>query len=314
MSSVNVSDTPLGRGTLSYHETTQSILAKHRSSKKSTSSSGLKRAFEKHLEKTKISMEKFINNGPNSMLYLCSERSTGKQMVLKILLKSIIEPVGGVVMKRPNMDYDKLNPDSSIPSIAWVNEFVSMDSTAYSFVTEYYPKGSVAKLLQSNGPLQEAVAQGIFSSALSGLAHMHMKKMAHRNLKLENLLLDDHNRAVLSDFNYSLIVGDSAQMEAVYATSLPYLAPEVFANVPYDPIIADCWSLGICIYIALNDCLPFGPSGKPPLGYESFYKHKSSVEASLSENGKKMIKLMLQINVNKRPTTYALQRSAWFNN
>lgn len=306
MSSENVS---MGRGTVSYKETSTSLMAKYRSPKSSESSTTLKRVIEKHLAKTKISMEKFLDSGPNSMLYLCTQNSTGKQMVLKILLKRVIEHSGGSVIKRP-IDYDKLNPEGSVASIAWVHEFGSMDRTAYSLVTEYYPKGSVAKLLESNGALQETVAKGIFASALTGLAHMHLNKMAHRNLKLENLLLDDHNRAVLSDFNYSLIVDESAQMETVYATSLPYLAPEIFANVPYDPIIADCWSFGICMYIALNDCLPFGPEGKPL----AFYKLKSSVEASLSENGKKILKMMLQSDVNKRATTYILQRNAWFNN
>lgn len=310
MSAVNVSS---GRGTLSYKETSQNLMTKYRLPKRSTNSTNLKRVIEKHLAKTKITMDKFLDYGPNSMLYLCTQNSTGKQMVLKILLKRIIENAGGVVMKRP-IDYDKLNPESSVASIAWVHEFASMDSTAYSLVTEYYPKGSLAKLIESSGPLQETVAQGIFGSALAGLGHMHSNKMAHRNLKLENLLLDEHNRAVVSDFNYSLIVSESAQMEAVYATSLPYLAPEIFANVPYDPIIADCWSFGICMYIALNDCLPFGPSGKPLPGCESFFALKPSVDVSLSGEVKKLLKLMLQSDVNKRATTYILQRNAWFNN
>lgn len=301
----------VNHGTQSYSEASRSLMSKYRPQKNSATSANLKRVIEKHLEKTKISMEKLLDFGPNSELYLCTQNSTGKQLVLKVLLKSVVEPIGGAVMKRP-LDYDKLNPEGSVAAIAWLHEFTSMDATAYSIVTEYFPKGSVAKLLESNGPLHENDARGIFSSALAGLAQMHKNKTAHRNLKLENILLDAHNRAVLIDFNYSLIVENSAQLEAVYATSLPYLAPEVFSNVPYDPIIADIWSLGICLYIALNDCLPFGPTGKPLIGSESFYTFKKSVEAGISGGAKKFLKLMLQSDVNKRASSFTLQRDAWF--
>lgn len=302
---------PVNHGTQSYSEASRALLSKYRPPKSAASSANLKRVIEKHLEKTKISLDKFLDFGPNSELYLCTQNSTGKQLVLKVLVKGTVEQVGGTVMKRP-LDYDKLNPEGSVAGIAWVHEFTSMDSTAYSIVTEYCLKGSVAKLLESNGALQENDARGIFSSALAGLAHMHKNKVAHRNLKLENVLLDGHNRAVLTDFNYSLIVENSASLEAVHATSVPYLAPEVFSNVPYDPIIADVWSLGICMYIALNDCLPFGPAGKPLVGSESFYTFKKAVEAALSAAAKKFLKLMLQSDVNKRATSFTLQRDAWF--
>ena len=102
-------------------------------------------------------------------------------------------------------------------------------------------------------------------------------------------------------------------LESALTSLVPYLAPEVLSKIPYDPMIADVFAFGVCLFIALNDSLPFGPSGKRN-GSESSCSLKPQVEKSLSSEVKKCLKAMLQFDVNKRATSFALDREAWFQN
>ena len=100
--------------------------------------------------------------------------------------------------------------------------------------------------------------------------------------------------------------------QPVLTTSLPYLAPEMLSKVPYDPIIADVFAFGVCLFIALNDSLPFGLAYHRGNRNESTCLLKPQVEHLLSQDVKKCLKAMLQFDVNKRATSFSLDHEAWF--
>ena len=92
-----------------------------------------------------------------------------------------------------------------------------------------------------------------FTQILSGLRHMHRLGVAHRDIKLENIMLNSQgNEACLIDFNLSDVVppgGSSLSTELKGTRS--YAAPEVLAagpGRPYDMFKADVWSLGVTLF------------------------------------------------------------------
>ena len=266
------------------------------------------KSVENHFKKKSIVVTQALAYGPNSVVFLGKQTSSGRILALKIINKRCIENLGGNLIKR-SVDYHKVHKSNKI---AIVHEFASINESYMSLVFDYYAGGSLALLLRKNGPIQENVAQDIFKMVLQGLCYLHICKIAHRNLKLENILLDEQNIPVVADFSASIIAENNSNWEYLIATSLPYLAPEVMSNIPYDPIIADIWSFGICLFSTLNDCLPFGSSGKPKkLNYT--LKFNSQLKKSLSESVQKCLNDSLQFDVNKRATSFSLQAEQWFN-
>ena len=61
----------------------------------------------------------------------------------------------------------------------------------------------------------------------------------------------------ISDFSFAVKVGPNNPINTTHCGSLPYFSPELLQTQPYNPLISDIWSLGVCFYIMLNDGLPF---------------------------------------------------------
>lgn len=265
------------------------------------------KCIENYYKEKGIVVEQPLAFGPNSVVYLGKRLTNSRLMALKIIFKRGVQQLGGSLIKR-NIDYYKVHKSDKL---SHVHEFTSINEGYMSLVTDYYPGGSLAKHLEVSGAMQETLVRNIFKLVLQGLCYLHICKIAHRNLKLENVLLDHRMMPVLADFSGSIVVEDNANWETMLATSLPYLAPEILSKIPYDPIISDIWSLGVCMYSCLNDSLPFGCSAKPRKP-NSTVKFKPLVEQTLSESAKKCVKDALHFDVNKRATSFSLQNEPWF--
>ena len=92
-----------------------------------------------------------------------------------------------------------------------------------------------------------------FSQLIEGIEYCHSKGVVHRDLKCENVLLDEHQNIKVTDFGFA-----RAQMKPekgqytlseTYCGSYAYAAPEVLTGTPYVPQIADVWSIGVILYV-----------------------------------------------------------------
>ncbi|ETW07307.1 CAMK/CAMKL protein kinase [Aphanomyces invadans] len=116
------------------------------------------------------------------------------------------------------------------------------------FVFDYCRGGDLFEAVNATERLANDVALRFFRQVLSGVRYMHMRGLAHRDLSLENVLLDEHNNAKVCDFGLAASV-PSLRNEGVGKAF--YMAPEVVSRLSYDPIKADVWSLGIMLFIML---------------------------------------------------------------
>jgi serine/threonine-protein kinase Chk1 len=112
-------------------------------------------------------------------------------------------------------------------------------------------------LTDHGGCVPEQTMRGFFLQAVAGLRFMHQNGVAHRDIKLENMLLTHDGRLKLIDFGLAHVApmptpihGDYAMTSSVKVGTRSYEAPEVGRGVPYDAALADVWSLA-CTFFAL---------------------------------------------------------------
>ena len=86
---------------------------------------------------------------------------------------------------------------------------------------------------------------------------MHSKGFAHRDLKLDNILMDAVTKQIkIIDFGFSLKAGYNEKLH-VHCGTPHYMDPDLARKVPYNGLAADVWACGIILYIILVGWLPF---------------------------------------------------------
>jgi serine/threonine protein kinase len=113
-------------------------------------------------------------------------------------------------------------------------------------------------LLQSSEFFSEPKAQKYFRELVSAMDHSHHANVVHRDLKLENLLLNEHMDLLITDFG----MGNSFQMASddrldTYCGTPSYAAPEIISGIPYSGVKTDIWSMGIILYMFTTGTSPF---------------------------------------------------------
>ena len=181
-------------------------------------------------------------------------------------------------------------------------------------IMEFAPNGTLTDWLRDRGAFTESTAHLMFTQIVSAIHHMHSHRIAHRDLKLENILLTENFNPKVSDFSYAVKYGPKDPKNTSYCGSLPYFSPELLQRHPYNPLISDIWSLGVCFYIMLNDGLPFKLGNDRLMLNKQLtkdWKFKSKVEHKLSEDLKSMVRKMLEPDVGLRISAAQLIEDKW---
>lgn len=126
-------------------------------------------------------------------------------------------------------------------------------------VLEYASGGELFDYILQHKYLKENTAKKLFAQLVSGVDYMHSKGLIHRDLKLENLLLDKHKNIIISDFGFvNSYNRDKNDLMKTSCGSPCYAAPElVLTQLPYSGRKVDIWSIGVILYAMLAGYLPF---------------------------------------------------------
>lgn len=135
-------------------------------------------------------------------------------------------------------------------------------------VLEYASGGELFDYILEHRYLKEGMACRLFAQLVSGVDYMHSKGLVHRDLKLENLLLDKHKNIIISDFGFvNSFHSSSNDMMRTSCGSPCYAAPElVISSEPYRGTKVDVWSCGVILYAMLAGYLPFDDDPQNPDG------------------------------------------------
>ena len=111
--------------------------------------------------------------------------------------------------------------------------------------------------LHQNGRLPVEKAQKIFTQLVGAVTYVHKHYCTHRDLKLENILLDKHENVKLVDFGFTREYEGKASYLQTYCGTVCYAAPEMLKGEKYAGEKVDVWSLGVILYALLAGELPF---------------------------------------------------------
>lgn len=123
---------------------------------------------------------------------------------------------------------------------------------------EYIGHTSLHAYLKSkiNRRLEEKEAKYLFIQIVKGIDYCHYKNIVHRDIKLENILLDENHNIKIIDFGFSIIIPNYKKLN-IFCGTPSYMAPEIVNKIMYSGNSADVWALGILLYVMLNGKFPF---------------------------------------------------------
>jgi len=196
-------------------------------------------------------IEKTIGKGNFAIVKLARHRITKSQVAIKIVDKTLLDEANLKKVYR-EVQIMKMLKHSHIIRLYQVMETKNM----LYLVTEYASNGEMFDYLAGHGRFSEKEARKKFAQILSAVEYCHRRRVVHRDLKAENLLLDGNMNVKIADFGFSNHFTPGVLMNT-WCGSPPYAAPEVFEGRVYDGPQLDVWSLGVILYVLICGALPF---------------------------------------------------------
>ncbi|XP_034690320.1 serine/threonine-protein kinase SAPK2-like isoform X2 [Vitis riparia] len=195
---------------------------------------------------------------------------------------------------------------------------VLLTPTHLAIVMEYAAGGELFERICNAGRFSEDEARYFFQQLISGVSYCHSMQICHRDLKLENTLLDGSPapRLKICDFGYSKSSVLHSQPKSTVGTPA-YIAPEVLSRKEYDGKIADVWSCGVTLYVMLVGAYPF-EDPDDPRNFRKTIARILSVHYSIpdyvrvSMECKHLLSRIFVANPEKRITIPEIQNHPWF--
>ena len=184
----------------------------------------------------------------------------------------------------------------------------SRNDKGFDLLMKYYENGDLFQYQRSN-KMSNQIVRNYFREIVHGVAHLHSLDIAHRDISLENVLLDKQFHCHLSGF--SLAVKHAEDCDGKINKAF-YTAPEVLQDPSkYNGFQSDIWSLGIVLLILLTGNVAFVHASASDMNFQKFLetgvrKHLASRRISVSEDFIVLLELLLQQDPTKRPSIQQL--------
>ena len=187
--------------------------------------------------------------GNSSTVYLASDKTNHVWAV-----KRIQKTEDAQIIAKVRRETELMKSISSPFAVQYKESYENED--AIYVVMEYCAGGTLTNVLDGK-MLDESVALIIMTQLLFALRHIHKEAhVMHRDIKIENILIDSLGRVKLSDFGFSTSFMTDDPMQRTICGSAAYTAPEVVKQDAYTTK-ADIWSAGVVFYVLLTGEFPF---------------------------------------------------------
>lgn len=194
------------------------------------------------------------------------------------------------------------------PNIIQLYEVIDTETQLF-LVMEYASGGEIMDFITVHGRLKERDASNYFTQIAWAVHYCHSQRTVHRDIKAENLLLDDHMNVKLIDFGLSNVFFPSQKLRT-FCGSPMYAAPELVQHHEYVGPEVDCWSLGVLLYFLVCGKLPFGGESYAEL-YQQITCANYTLPSYLSPTCQDLIRHMLVPDPARRFTIEQIVTHPW---
>ncbi|KAM3726679.1 NUAK family SNF1-like kinase [Dirofilaria immitis] len=256
--------------------------------------------------KHRFEITKKLGSGTYGKVSLAYDHKTEREVAVKLIKKSAIENKQDLVRIRREI---RIMSALKHPNIIQIFEvFENRDKII--LVMEYASGGELYDYVSTFGSLPEPEARRIFRQITSAILYCHKHKVAHRDLKLENILLDADNNAKIADFGLSNYFSDKTLLNTFCGSPL-YASPEIINGTPYRGPEVDCWSLGILLYTLVYGSMPF--DGRDFNRMVRQIKRGAYFEPDTPSTASMLIRNMLRVNPERRADIDEIASHWWLN-
>lgn len=176
------------------------------------------------------------------------------------------EKVACKVMKRPNSNCEeimaierelRLGGTISCPYLVQCHDVLYLEKII-CIIMEYVEGDTLINILQRDAAVLRTNWEKLFWQLSVAIQYLHRKGLAHRDVKLDNVIVDGDFNIKLCDYG---AMCEAVGVNTTMCGTVPYMAPEVITGTRYCAKRTDIWSLGICLYTILTGTFPWTKSG-----------------------------------------------------
>jgi len=193
-------------------------------------------------------------------VFLGEHTMSGERVAVKIIHTKRLSD------KYKDMEVDCVRAVGAHPAVVAVRAVIS-DVDDHHFIVMELGQCDLASLINISGgptststsapPLGLAAAWTCARQMLSGIAHVHGRRIVHNDIKLTNCIMTTAGFVQLIDFGLSEpIAATPAGDKAGFLGTLAYMAPEILASRTHNTA-ADIWAFGVCLFVLLTGAFPF---------------------------------------------------------
>ncbi|KAG7468259.1 hypothetical protein MATL_G00141090 [Megalops atlanticus] len=256
-----------------------------------------------------------LGSGQFAIVKRCREKSTGLSFAAKFIKKRQSRASRRGVSREEIEREVNILQELQHPNIITLHD-VYENRTDVVLILELVSGGELFDFLAQKESLCEEEATQFIKQILEGVHYLHSKKIAHFDLKPENIMLLDKNvplpRIKIIDFGLAHRIEEGVEFKNIFGTP-EFVAPEI---VNYEPLglEADMWSIGVITYILLSGASPFlGETKQETLANISAMNYEFDEEffSHTSELAKSFIRQLLEKNTRKRLTIQDALNHPW---
>ncbi|KAJ1723030.1 MAP/microtubule affinity-regulating kinase 4 [Coemansia erecta] len=251
-----------------------------------------------------------LGKGTFSKVCMAEHRATKQKFALKFIKPN--SPQGGSTDKH-NIRVEREIKLLSLlyhPNIVRLYDVVQTPKFTM-IVMEHNSGGELLHYIRKRGRLHENEARGFFRQIVSAMDYTHRNCIIHRDLKLENVMLDHENRIRIIDYGFANTFEWDKQL-STFCGSPFYAAPEMVNGIKYIGPEVDIWSMGVILFFMLCGRTPFEGENLKEI-YDKISRGKFTTPPFLSKEAQSLLQQMLTVNPKHRISMRNIVDHPWSN-